>query len=141
MTPKQCPKCGHRRLDDGLPVTECPKCGVIYAKAKTNTNRVSLTKNGKNQQTSAVGAIFVVVFVLVFLGLLFTGNLDKFWAHLISPFDSKPTVSITGIIDIIDKPEKLLKKRKKLCAWAKREYLRDGTFWNRARRKSLCKGL
>ena len=31
-----CPKCGYvRRPDDKAPETECPKCGVIYAKARS----------------------------------------------------------------------------------------------------------
>ena len=40
MTTKQCPKCGHKRdLNDGLPVTECPKCGIIYEKALKKTEQ------------------------------------------------------------------------------------------------------
>ncbi|HOM13675.1 MAG TPA: hypothetical protein PLB41_10190 [Rubrivivax sp.] len=32
--PERCPKCGHHPLPaDASPLAECPKCGVILAKA------------------------------------------------------------------------------------------------------------
>ncbi len=156
MSTKQCPKCGHKRLlNDGLSDTECPKCGIIYA--KFSSVKIETTKQcpfckeeilkealkckhcGANLKETDIGpgcAVILLLCGIVFIILLFSGKLDVFWAKAISPFDKKPSIKIT---DLINDPKKALKMNKKLCSWAKREYLRNPSLWNQVAKESYCK--
>ena len=48
----RCPKCGYERTskDNIIPPTECPKCGVIYAKVKQLSPEELAERNKKNQE-------------------------------------------------------------------------------------------
>ena len=52
---KICPKCGYQRTksDDIYPDYECPKCGVIYAKANQKYQSPNKTNNNSTNKSSS----------------------------------------------------------------------------------------
>lgn len=67
----ECPKCHHTRTrEDTAPDTECPRCGVIYAKAVPRTPRQARIP----QSTPAITRreVFVTLASLLLLAALYT---------------------------------------------------------------------
>ncbi len=82
---KTCPKCGYTRLpqdDDMVPKDECPKCGMIYAKAEASLKKEEKRKiketpptNTETQQTKVHPTwqvlLITIIFVLGIIGLVY----------------------------------------------------------------------
>jgi len=79
---KQCLKCGYvRQAEDTAPEYECPKCGVIYAKAEAAATSSAMGTDGpvaavrERSSNSGAGGISVtwIVLAVVFLGVAWMG--------------------------------------------------------------------
>jgi predicted RNA-binding Zn-ribbon protein involved in translation (DUF1610 family) len=135
---KQCPYCGEEILYVAI---KCKHCGSQLngnpvtedVTTKQNYSKKTDSKNLSGKEIAAGLGVGVIGIILAA-----TGSLDKLWAHLISPFDSKPTVKFT---ELVQHPESIKEKKKELCAWAKREELRNPSTFTTATRESACKGL
>ena len=132
----KCKQCGYdrKKSDNGYPSSECPICGLRY---NNDTEKKISQPKGKKELSTKKIAIGIGVGIL---GIVFvaSSSFDKFWAHLISPFDSKPKISFT---DLVKNPEKIQKYKKELCGWLKREELRNPSIYTTAARESVCKDI
>ena len=136
---KQCPYCGEDILDVAI---KCKHCGEFLNEEPPAREPKGSKASEWTRSLSTKEIVFFLAMPIVALGLFMwvegSGKLEKFWAHLIFPFDSKPTVTVS---EIIQDPDQVTKKKKELCAWAKREELRNPSIWTKARRGSACKDI
>lgn len=135
---KQCPYCGEEILEVAI---KCKHCGSLLDEKpiiEETARKPKYTKSTDSKNLSGKEIIAGLGIGIVGIFLAASGSLDKFWAHLISPFDSKPTVSFS---QLVQNPESIKEKKKELCAWTKREELRNPSAFTIAARKSACKGL
>ena len=71
---KKCPKCGYtRQANDSVPEGECPKCGIVYHKFKTEVSseprdnlkpQWSQSEEEPRGKSSALGRIIILLLVL-----------------------------------------------------------------------------
>jgi hypothetical protein len=81
--------------------------------------------------TYSIGGLLLLLFLWAF-------TQSATWAKLISPFDSKPEISI---YEITKNPEKVKKYKIELCSWSKRELLRNPGFLTESASKAACKDI
>jgi hypothetical protein len=127
-------------------VVEQLKIAVSIAKRvaeKYRANSVTLPKppkdpNKSNTKAKKLSLIesFGIVFSLIMMAILLFPNVEKITAYAIAPFDKKPEMSFS---EIVSHPEKIGQHKKDLCAWSKREEIRNPSIWTSASRKSACK--
>jgi len=71
----KCPKCGHERTPNDVgPDYECPKCGVVYAKAARPATAVPVHPDSVNTPRSKVG-LFIGGVLLLAAGVLIGSKL------------------------------------------------------------------
>ena len=135
---KQCSYCGETILHIAI---KCKHCG---SKLDDNSsvqepNRLQDKKRYSQSKELSINKIAIVIGIgilcIVFVAF---GSFDKFWAHLISPFDSKPKISFTNLVK---NPEKIQEYEEELCAWLKREELRNPSIYTTTARESVCKDI
>jgi hypothetical protein len=76
---KECPKCSYSRSpqdDVFVPAAECPKCGVIYARAKPDVSLQPVAEPSRNGLGQGVGRM---IEILVLIALVLAGG--YFWSQ------------------------------------------------------------
>jgi len=139
-----CPKCGYQRTqnDDPLiPITTCPSCQIIYEKYGRQAIPPTRRTNTQPDKLIDFNNITIVQAITIAIGLIVIITLslpafEKMTIHLIGPFDSRPEILFT---EMVEHPERLDAHKKKLCAWATREEIRKPTFLNKLGKESACK--
>jgi len=135
---KKCPYCGEEILTVAI---KCKHCGSFLDEKPAIEDSSKQQKNERSASSRNLSKKEIVIgFVIGIIGIIFaaSGSFDKLWAHLITPFDSKPTISFS---ELVQNPDSIKKKKKEICAWAKREELRNPSIFTTATRKSACEGL
>lgn len=142
---KKCPGCGYERKPaDIAPNYECPRCGIVYSKFTKRApvepadgqQRKQSEKSYFNKKLTKAEIIIAFIGVIIVIISMSSNIGKKLWAHIIGPFDSRPSVSFN---DLAQGDAGIRKKAKELCEWAKREELRDPSVFNVAQRKSACR--
>jgi hypothetical protein len=102
----KCPKCGHdRQPSDPAPDYECPKCGIVYAKASAKP--VTLSKAVEPAKPSRIGLFAGGIMLVVagaFIGLKVVGPA--------SPSNTPESIAKTAAMDTKSKAEDEDRERK-----------------------------
>lgn len=72
---------------------------------------------------------------IIFLGFYFNPQLQAIFYKIIEPIDAKPVISIS---ELMKNPEKIKIQQDKLCAWYRREEIRNPSMVNLTAIESLC---
>jgi hypothetical protein len=89
-----------------------------------------------NQEISIRQAFLYVVGTALLLLGFWAFTRSALWANIISPFDAKPEISF---YEMTNNPERIEEYRANLCAWSKRELLRNPGFVIEAAKEAACK--
>ncbi len=116
-----CPHCGK---GISASANRCKHCGSDM-KTKASPKPRGFHYFGLKPKNIIIGAIFLMI--LFAPGV----NFEKYWAIAIGPIDARPSVSFLTSTD----PE----KRKEICSWTKREYLRNPSSAIKSVLEGVCK--